>query len=80
VNTYPMAERARGFLMAVSFGETGVVDDDDVDSDHDVDVVDVVDIATASDDGDDADDADDVIDHCVADNFRREPEPPPTLF
>lgn len=80
VNSYPLAERARGFLMAVSFGETGVADNDDVDSDHDVDVVDVVDIATASDDGDDADDADDVIDHCVADDFRREPEPPPTLF
>ena len=74
VNTYPMAERARGFLMAVSFGETGVADDDDVDSgndidsDHDFDVVDDVDVV------------DDANDRSVADDFRREPEPPPTLF
>jgi|688.fasta_scaffold60671_3 hypothetical protein len=28
VNAYPLAERARGFLMAVSFGDTGVIDDE----------------------------------------------------
>lgn len=37
VNAYPLAERARGFLMAVSFGDTGVIDDAEADTDIDCD-------------------------------------------
>ena len=37
VNAYPLAERARGFLMAVSFGDTGVIDDAEADADIDSD-------------------------------------------
>lgn len=37
VNAYPLAERARGFLMAVSFGDTGIIDDLEADTDIDCD-------------------------------------------
>ena len=36
VNRYPLAERARGFLIARSLGPTGVADGSDVDPDADV--------------------------------------------
>ncbi|MEX1216956.1 MAG: M48 family metallopeptidase [Acidimicrobiales bacterium] len=35
VAKYPLAERARGFLMAISFGDTGIIDDE-----HEIDDVD----------------------------------------
>ena len=44
VNTYPLAERARGFLMAVSFGDTGDIGDADVVDEGDIDAVDAPDI------------------------------------
>ena len=65
VDMYPLAERARGFLMAVSFGETGVVEGNELESDEiDAGGFDVV---------DDVDDVDDV-------ERGRETEPRPTLF
>ena len=43
VAKYPLAERARGFLMAISFGDTGVAEDvENVENVEDVDGVDDV--------------------------------------
>lgn len=90
VNTYPLAERARGFLMAVSFGETGVVDDDDVDSendidpDHAIDVIDDIDVIDVIDVIDEIDAVDDAVDgadnRSVDDDLRHETDGRPTLF
>lgn len=73
VNTYPLAERARGFLMAISFGESGTIAD--------------VDGEPVDEDGFDAleGDASDLEDEVDIDEGRselpvNESDEPPTLF
>ena len=69
VAKYPLAERARGFLMAISFGDTGVAEDVDgeapeVDVDFDVE---------------DQDDVEDLREPELT-STTDEPDSPPTLF
>ena len=82
VDQYPLAERARGFLMAMSFGADGAGGDeiDEIDEIDAVDEIDQFDATAGLEDTEEVSDGDGTAEVTGSDVIAADPSAPPTLF